>query len=195
VVRQLREARVTGGLSQKAMARGLGWSQQNYSRFELDQLASVTLIDVCVAASVLGLEPTLTFHRIGPALRDKGHEALIGRLLRLLSPAWKVAREVPFPNPGDPRWWDLILRIPDFRLGVEAETRIRDMQALIRRMKERARDGGADALLLVLSDSQHNRLVSDLRGGLGEDFGERQSVVVQALRSGARLARCGIILI
>lgn len=193
---QLREARVTGGLSQKALARGLGWSQQNYSRFELEQLDSVTLIDICVAASVLGLEPSVTLHRIGPALRDKGHEALIGRLLRLLSPAWKVAREVPFPNPGDPRWWDLILRLPDFRLGVEAETRIRDMQALIRRMRERAREGGADELLLVLSDSGHHRaLASDLRGAFGEGFGERQPVLLRALRSGAPLSSSGVILI
>ena len=49
------------------------------------------------------------------------------------------------------------LRLPNFRLGVEAETRIRDMQALVRRMRERAQTGGADALLLVLSDSGHNR--------------------------------------
>ena len=77
-------------------------------RFELDQLNDISLVDICVAASVLGLEPSVSLHRVGPALRDKGHAVLIGRLLRHVSPAWHVAREVPFPNHGDPRWWDLL---------------------------------------------------------------------------------------
>jgi len=196
IVGELRDARVSAGASQTELARALGWSQQNYSRFELNQLREISLIDISVAASMLGLEPSLSFHRIGPALRDKGHEALIGRLLRLLSPAWHVAREVPFPNPGDPRWWDLLLRLPDFRLGVEAETRIRDMQALVRRMKERAREGGADELLLVLSDSAHNRgLVGELRQALGEDFAMARGDALRALRAGDGLRGSAVVLL
>jgi len=149
-----------------------------------------------MVASVLGLEASLTLHRIGPAIRDKGHEALIGRLQHLLSPEWHVAREVPFPNPGDPRWWDLLLRLPDFRLGVEAETRIRDLQELVRRMKERADDGGADQLLLILSDSIHNReLVGSLRGALGDRFTTTAGDVLQALRAGVPLAGSGVVLL
>jgi transcriptional regulator with XRE-family HTH domain len=196
VMSQLRDARVSAGLSQAQIARSLGWSQQNYSKFELRRLDDVSIIDIAAASALLGLEPALSLHRAGPALRDKGHEALIGRLLRLLAPAWHVAREVPFPNPGDPRWWDLLLRLPDFRLGVEAETRIRDMQAQIRRMKERAMEGGADALLLILSDSAHNRrLVDDLRQGLGEAFGARPADLLQALRAGERLPGSGVVLL
>ena len=183
--RTLHDARVTLGLSQSAVGTELGWSQAFVSRLDRNLVPNVSLLDICMMASVFGLEPSLSFDRVGPAIRDAGHEGLIGRLLRLLSPTWKVAREVPFPNPGDPRWWDLLLRLPDFRLGVEAETRIRDMQALTRRMKERAREGGADALLLILSDSAHNReLVDELRAALGEEFQANPREVIRALRAG-----------
>lgn len=194
--RALHDARITLGISQAALASELGWSQSFVSRLDRNKVPQVSLLTVSMAASVLGLEPALTLHRIGPAIRDKGHEALIARLLRLLSPAWHVAREVPFPNPGDPRFWDLMLRLTDFRLGVEAETRIRDLQALVRRMRERATDGGADALLLILSDSGHNRgLVADLRTALGDDFRTPPNALLQALRSGGRLTSSGVVLL
>lgn len=194
-VRTLRDERVTAGVSQAELGREAGWSQSFTSLVERHRIPNVSLVDLCVAASVLGLEPSLSFHPIGPAIRDKGHEALIGRLLRMISPAWHVAREVPFPNPGDPRWWDVLLRLPDYRLGVEAETRIRDMQALVRRMRERAREGGTDALLLVLSDSAHNRvLVDDLRDALGGEFRAHPRDLLGALRSGAPLPGSGVVL-
>jgi hypothetical protein len=192
----LREARITSGVSQSELAHEGGWSQSFLSLLESHDLPNIAFIDLCTVASLLGLEPALSFHRVGPALRDKGHEALIGRLLRLLAPAWLVAREVPFPNPGDPRWWDLLLRLPDFRLGIEAETRIRDMQALVRRMRERARDGGADYLLLVLSDSAHNReLVGELRRALGDEFRWHPRDLLRALREGRQLPGSGLVLL
>ena len=123
-VRSLRDTRVTTGVSQRQLAREAGWSQSYLSLVERDLATAISLTDLCVLASLLGLEPALSFHRVGPSIRDAAHEALIRRLLRLLSASWHVAREVPFPNPGDPRWWDLLLRLPDFRLGIEAETRI-----------------------------------------------------------------------
>src|SRR4029079_8554136 len=100
-------------------------------------------------------------------------EALIGRFLSRLPPDWAVAREVPFPTHGDPRWWDAHLRLASLRyvIGVEMETRLRDMQSLVRRIHGRVRDGGTDHVLVVLSDTAHNRaLVADLRIALGREF-------------------------
>jgi transcriptional regulator with XRE-family HTH domain len=183
-------------LSQAAVAKHLGCSQDLISLFELGKL-SPGIVWICELAAVLGLEPSLTFHRVGPPLRDKGHEALIARLVLMLSPAWHVRREIQFPNPGDPRWWDLLLRLATtYRLGVEAETRIRDFQELVRRIHGRAQDGGADHVLLILSDSAHNRsLVGQLRTALGEEFATSTAAILAALRNGDPLLASGVILL
>jgi hypothetical protein len=155
----------------------------------------VSLRRICEIAAVLGLRVAITFHRGGTPLRDAGHQALIGRLVRMLSPSWNVFREGPFPTQGDPRFWDALLRLPVQVVGVEAETRVRDLQALVRRMRERARDGGADCLLLVLSDSAANRAVVDeLRTALGPDFATAQSALLSALRAGTPLPGSGVVL-
>ena len=49
------------------------------------------------------------------------------------------------------------IRGSGWTIGVEAETRPRDVQALKRRLALTQRDGGVDGLLLVLLDSRHNR--------------------------------------
>ena len=62
-------------------------------------------------------------------------------------------------------------------------------------MKERASQGGADELLLVLSDSAHNRdLVDDLRSALGDDFRANPRDMLRDLRTGTRLHSSGVIL-
>ena len=196
VIGRLRDARVSNGISQADIAHALGISQQHYSRIELGRVPTTSLIDLATIASILGLEPSLTLHPIGPAIRDKGHEALIGRLLKLVAPTWHVLREAPFPNLGDPRSWDVLLRLGNYRIGIEAETRIRDVQALVRRMRDRARAGGTDATLIVLSNSAHNRqLVDQLRVALGPEFGTSSVAVVAALRAGHPLPASGVVLL
>jgi hypothetical protein len=44
-----------------------------------------------------------------------------------------------------------------FRIGVEAETRPRDAQALQRRLALKRRDGGVDHVLLALAATRGNR--------------------------------------
>src|SRR4051794_33797435 len=162
VAAQLRDARFVAGVSQRECARQLGVSQSFISKFEANGAADPSLVRIAELAALLGLEPSLTLHPAGAPLRDKGHEALIARLTVRLAPNWAVTREAPFPTPGDPRWWDALMqRVGDrYVLGVEFETRLRDMQAEVRRLHGRVRDGGADHVLLVLSDTAHNRAVA-----------------------------------
>jgi hypothetical protein len=74
---------------------------------------------------------------------------------------------VPFPNAGDLRAWDAIVTgfQPAIRCVVEAETRPSDEQALARRLGIKRRDGQVDRLILLLSDTRHNRAF--LRGAVG----------------------------
>jgi transcriptional regulator with XRE-family HTH domain len=198
VLAQLRDARITEGISQAALAEQLGVTQASVSMLEAGKVADVSVIRIAEIASVLGLEPSLTLHRIGPPIRDRGHEALIARFRQRLAPSWRVVREAEFPSAGDPRSWDLLLRHPTERylIGVEAETRIRDLQALVRRMRERGREGGVDQLVIVLSDSATNRrLVRDFRDALGAEFQTPAASILAALANVSRLPGSGVVLL
>lgn len=197
---QLREARQLAGLSQKTLADALGCSQAEISRRESLDLQDLGIVALAEMAAVLGLDLRASLYPQGQPIRDKGHQALINRLLAMMSPLWHHTAELPFPGPGDPRWWDVVLKLVTNQarqvVGVEAETRIRDHQALVRRVHGRQTQGGTDVVLLLLSDSAANRpLVDDLRGALGPDWATAPRALLAALRSGRPLPSSGVILL
>jgi transcriptional regulator with XRE-family HTH domain len=194
---ELRAQRIGLSISQRSLAAQLGCSQSEYSRLELiDNPAAISVVRLAEVAALLGLELALSLHPAGDPLRDKGHQALIDRFRAILAPRFHVLAEVPFPAPGDPRVWDLILRIEEFLLGVEAETRIRDLQALVRRIRQCERDGGVDEILLILSDSAVNRRhVGELRLALGERYATPPRSLLRALRQGERPIGSGVLLL
>ncbi len=49
------------------------------------------------------------------------------------------------------------MTLPGVRVGIEAETRVRDAQELQRRLSLKRRDGGVDHLILLLANTRHNR--------------------------------------
>ena len=157
---------------------------------------SVSLVDVAGYAAVLGLELSAGLHPAGEPLRDKGHQAVVRRLIAMLHESWKVAREVLLPNPGDTRAWDLVLRVAGCIVGIEVETRVRDVQALTRRMRARQREGGTDAVVLVLADTTHNRRVlPELLEALGPEFATSPRAVLKALREGRPIPGSAVILL
>jgi transcriptional regulator with XRE-family HTH domain len=192
---ELRDARMVLGISQQQLAQALGCSQSIVSRRESAVPGDIDVVTVAETAALLGLELSAGLHPVGQALRDRGSRALIGRFRSILASAWRVSEEVPFPNPGDPRWWDMLLALADHLVGVEAETRIRDSQALVRRMHGRQRDGGVHVVVLLLSDSIHNRgLVATMREALGPDFSTSPRTLLAALRGGRPLPGSGVVL-
>jgi hypothetical protein len=50
-------------------------------------------------------------------------------------------------------------------VAIEAETRLHDVQALLRRMAAKRRDGAADRLVLVVADTRTNRDVVRIARG------------------------------
>lgn len=197
LVSELAGARVVAGVSQSTLARELGRSQSEVSRFEsLTRIDGISLVRIAEMASLLGLELSASLHPLGDAIRDKGHQALLSRIRAEISPSSAVRAEVPFPTPGDPRAWDLVLRAQGQLVGVEAETRIRDVQALVRRLHQRARDGGVDEVLLVLAASRTNtRQVHELRTALGDGYATQPRTLLSALRAGRRLPGSGVVLL
>lgn len=195
---ELRDARIVEGLSQRQMAEELGVSQAQVWRLEADEVG-VAVTRLSEMASILGLEMAITLHPIGDPVRDKGQQAVGKRFDGVLSPAWWVTSEALLPMPGDLRSWDKLLRLRGqypCLVGVDLETRIRDIQALVRRTRLRERDGGVDHILIVLSDSATNRrLAEELRQALGPAYATPPRAILAALRAGRPLPGSGVILI
>jgi transcriptional regulator with XRE-family HTH domain len=196
LIAECREARISAGVSQQRLAAELDCSQPEICRRERQEIGDIGLVALSEMVAVLGLELSVGLHPSGQPIRDKGHQALIGRFRAQLSTSWTARAEVPFPAAGDARWWDLVLRLADQLVGVEAETRIRDVQALVRRIRARHAEGGVAHLLLLLSDSRANRgLVDELRVALGGDFGQAPRVLLAALRTGRPVPGSGVVLL
>lgn len=108
-------------------------------------------------ARIVGLDLSLRCFPAGGRLRDAAHVALVGRFLARVHPRIGRTIEAPIPMDRDQRGWDVLLAIGDTQVGVAAETRLRDLQALLRREQAKQRDGAVDQLLLVVADTRANR--------------------------------------
>ena len=77
-----------------------------------------------------------------------------------MHPTFRWQSEAPVVTVGDMRAWDVLLSGPVV-IGVDAETRLHDIQAIQRRTALKRRDGAVDRVLLVVADTRHNRRVLD----------------------------------
>jgi transcriptional regulator with XRE-family HTH domain len=197
LIGELRTARHTAGLSQEAVAKELGCTQSEISRLERFEFGTVPMVRLSELASLLGLELSAGLYPFGDALHDEGQQRAAGRFVQNVAvPPYVIFREALLPLPGDHRAWDMLLRLGALRIGVEVETRVRDVQALVRRIRERERDGGVDEILIVLSDTAHNRrALGQLREALGPRYSTRSGSIFAALRSGAPVPGSGVILV
>ena len=105
-------------------------SHAQFGRIERGVLTNLTLDQTCRAAAVVGLRITLRTWPDGDPVRDAGQLALLGRFRGHLPPGASWRTEVPLPVPGDRRAWDAVIGLAGRRAGCEAETSIRDIQAL-----------------------------------------------------------------
>jgi transcriptional regulator with XRE-family HTH domain len=178
-------ARRNAGLSQAAVARGIGVSRPLVAAWEravivprLDQLARW--------AAVLGIETSLRAFPAGPPLRDAGQLRLLVRFGRLIGDTWRASPEAPVsPDPRDRRAFDLLLSRPGRRVAVEAIGRLVDLQAQLRPLALKQQAAGGIRLVVVLADSRHNRhAVRDVADVLVSSFPCRPRTALAALRAG-----------
>ena len=182
---ELRRARTNGGLSQRDVAQAAGVSHATVSRIERAASPEASLIVLARIASVVGLKPSLRFYPDGDPLRDTAHLRLLERLHQRIHPDLRWRTEVPLLIQGDLRAWDATILGADFGVGVEAETRLRDLQAAARRTNLKLRDGELDHVILLIADTRANRLA--LRMGaadLGAAFPVSQRDCLRSLREG-----------
>lgn len=182
---ELRHARLAAGLSQAAVATASGLSTTQISRIERTHLASASVDQVARLASILGLDLSVKFYPAGQPLRDQAHLELITRFRARLGPGLVLRTEVPLPIAGDARSWDIVVQGGPKPIGAEAETRLRDWQALARRIALKARDSGIDRVILLLSATRANRTALRVaQASLHEMFPVPARVALHALAEG-----------
>lgn len=162
--RELRQARHAAGLRQADVARASGVSASWISRVERGVAPEVGLRQLSIIAAVVGLDLSVRAYPGGAPLRDEGHRQVLQRARGLLPAGAPWRTEVPFPQVGDARAWDAMTELWNLRVGIEAELRPDDLQALERRLGLKLRDGGVDRMILVLADTRHNRGLLRLAG-------------------------------
>ena len=158
---EIRIARTNAGLGQRDAAEAAGMSHAQFGRIERAALSTLSLGQACRAGFAVGLRYTGRLYVEGDPVRDAAQLRLLERFVALLPALARVDREAPFAIPGDKRAWDALVTLDGRRAGCEAETHLRDVQALERRMALKLRDGAADILILIVADTVHNRRVRD----------------------------------
>jgi transcriptional regulator with XRE-family HTH domain len=194
--REIRRARQDRGVSQDALGRAVGMSGTWVSRIERGLVADLSIRHASLLLSAVGQRLAARAYPAGSPIRDAAHTALLDRLRHRIHRSLCWALEVPLSLPGDLRAWDPTITGVGWRIGVEAETRPRDWQALTRRIALKQRDGDVDATLLVLPDSRHNRdLVRSEADALAEQFPVPGRRALELLGAGAAPGGNAIVLL
>jgi transcriptional regulator with XRE-family HTH domain len=162
--REIREARLAAGLSQGEVGRAVGLSGARISLVERGRVLGVPFIHLPRILATVGLDLSARAYPAGQPLRDGPHLALLAALRSRISVGMPWRTEVPLPTGGDRRAWDAVIGRRPVAIGVEAETRLRDAQALERRINLKKRDGDMDRVILLLSDTRWNRMVIRTHG-------------------------------
>ena len=158
LIREFHEARVGAGVSQKVIGRAIGRSDAWVSWTESGENASLSIVDASRMLACVGLDLAARGYPAGRGVRDEAQLALIARLKPFVVSRWEWRTEVPIPIAGDQRAWDVVLRGLAVSIGVDAETRLRDIQALDRRVMLKLRDSGLDRVIILVAPTRTNRM-------------------------------------
>lgn len=193
---ELREARIQAALTQRELGAIIGISPAAIGRIERGQSPHVAYETLVLVGAALGVDIPLRAYPSGDPVRDAAQLGLLASFRALLPTGLRSPTEVPLGIAGDLRAWDEVVEGRGWSLPTEAETRIRDVQALRRRLALKCRDAGVDTMLLVVADTRHNRRVLRLAAAdLAEAFPVRGRHALAALRRGEKPSGSAILLV
>ena len=160
---EYRDKRVAVGFSQVEVAQALGVSRSTYTRIEGGDALTLSIVRATQAAAVLGLDLAVRSYPGGVPSRDNASLERLSRFLMHVASPLSYATEVPLPTRpyGVPeqRAWDALISGSGKRTGVELEMRLRDAQALERRMSLKRQDDPVDRFVLLVANTRGNRQV------------------------------------
>ena len=193
---EIRNARLDGGSSLRTVAARVAMSHSQFGRIERGQVHRLTIDQLSRACAAVGLALAVRGHpRSGLAL-DAAQLALLGRLRAHLPGSVRIRTEVPLPIPGDRRAWDSVFYLEPRPAPVEAETRLRDIQALDRRTALKLRDSEFELVVLLVNDTAHNRaMLQAHREDLRATFPLDTRAVLRAIRAGLAPQASGIVVL
>jgi transcriptional regulator with XRE-family HTH domain len=194
--REIRDARRAAGISQTFVGAKVGLSHTQVSKLERGLVLGASVMVLGRICRTVGLELAVRAYPGGDALRDSAQLRLLERFRSRVHPSLRWRTEVPLPHPGDKRAWDALVGGPDWTVAVEAETRLADVQALIRRLELKQRDGGIDLLTLVVADTRTNRAaLVGARPSLTDALPLTSGAILRALARGVDPGGSGIVIL
>jgi transcriptional regulator with XRE-family HTH domain len=194
--RELRTARLTLGLTMAQVGRAAGVSGQQVSRLEHGMLQRFDAVTLSRALAAVGLMLSMRVFPTGAPIRDVAHARLLDRVRKRLASPWRWHLEVPVIGGPDRRAWDGMATLGLLRVAFEAETRLYDVQAQMRKIMAKFSGGDATRVILVLADTRHNRAVlAEVRELLRADFPLDTKSVMAALAAGRDPGANGIVII
>ena len=196
---ELRVARHVLGRSLESVGAEARLSGQHVGRIERGTVGAVSVDQLARVGAIVGLDVRIRAYPGPAAVIDAAQVALLGRLRPRLADHLGFRIEVPLPVPGDQRAWDAmidrLLGLAD-RLPVEAESRLVDVQAQVRRIMLKVRDGGLEHVLVIVSDTRRNReAISGVSSSLLGDFPIPPRRALAALAAGKHPGGSSIVLL
>lgn len=194
---ELRDTRISLGLSQRSVARAAGVSPTQLGRLERGEAGSPSVAIICRTARALGLSASLKLYPAGVPVRDGAQLALLNRFEALLAAPLRMRREVVLPLEGDLRAWDAMVVGAGTMAFTEGDTRLGDMQAIARRVELKLRDDGrGSVVILVVARTRHNlRVLREHRESLRAQFPLDGAAIARALRAGRIPPASGILML
>jgi hypothetical protein len=132
------------------------------SNVEGGTLRSLSFIDASRIAAAVGLDLWIKAYPSERRPRDTAQLRPLTELLTHVHPPLSFRVEVPLPSSGpypDQRAWDALIQGDGEETAVELESQLHDLQAQLRRIFLKQRDGQPDHLLVVVADTRGNRRV------------------------------------
>jgi hypothetical protein len=156
-LREIAMARSGSGLSCDAIGAACHVDGSTVARMIAGTVERPDLRVLAGIGASVGLELRIRTFPAGDPIRDAGQLRLLERFRLRLGPTLRWRTEVPLPIDGDKRAWDGLIQGAGWRVGVEAETALDDLQAVERRLALKLRDGGIEQVILLVADTRRNR--------------------------------------